>query len=96
MTLGAARKAGLVGRKRALDSTLIFDAVATMDAVTLIRSGIRGVLRVAGDGLEVELGVVIGRDDAHTRQWVNPSVITTTRAPVRSWWMRWPRTRWPW
>jgi len=39
--LGAAREAGLVGKKRALDSTPLYDAVATMDTVTLIRSAIR-------------------------------------------------------
>jgi hypothetical protein len=47
-TLEAAKAAGLVGRKRVLDSTPLYDAVATMDTVTLIRSGIRGVLKAAG------------------------------------------------
>jgi len=41
-TLTAAKAAGLVGRKRVLDSTALYDAVATMDTVTLIRSAIRG------------------------------------------------------
>jgi NADPH:quinone reductase-like Zn-dependent oxidoreductase len=36
--LDAAAKAGLVGRKRVLDSTPLYDAVATMDTITLIRS----------------------------------------------------------
>ena len=31
VTLEAARAAGLVGRKRVLDSTALYDAVATMD-----------------------------------------------------------------
>jgi len=31
--LGAARSAGLVGRRRVLDSTALYDAVATMDTV---------------------------------------------------------------
>ena len=44
VTLAAAREAGLVGRRRVLDSTALYDAVATMDTVTLIRSAIRGVL----------------------------------------------------
>ena len=35
MTLGVAEGAGLIGRKRALDSTPLYDAVATMDTVTL-------------------------------------------------------------
>lgn len=63
VTLDAARKAGLVGRKRVLDSTPLYDAVATMDTVTLIRSGIRGLLKAASADLEAELRSVIGRDD---------------------------------
>ena len=63
VTLGAAKKAGLVGRKRVLDSTPLYDAVATMDTVTLIRSGIRGVFKAAGADLAAELRSVIGRDD---------------------------------
>ncbi|HEX7266021.1 MAG TPA: hypothetical protein VF256_01195, partial [Streptosporangiaceae bacterium] len=38
--------AGLVGRRRVLDSTPLYDAVATMDTVTLIRSALRGLLKV--------------------------------------------------
>src|SRR5882757_7270063 len=34
-TLEAAKRAGLVGRRRVLDSTPLYDAVATMDTVTL-------------------------------------------------------------
>ena len=63
VTLAAAKAAGLVGRKRVLDSTPLYDAVATMDTVTLIRSGIRGVLKAAGTDLKAELRVVIRRDD---------------------------------
>jgi hypothetical protein len=63
VTLETARKAGLVGRKRVLDSTALYDAVATMDTVTLIRSGIRGLLKAAGAELGAELRSVIGRDD---------------------------------
>jgi hypothetical protein len=62
-TLEAAKAAGLVGRKRVLDSTPLYDAVATMDTVTLIRSGIRGVLRAAGADLGAQLRAVIVRDD---------------------------------
>ena len=62
--LGAANEAGLVGRKRALDSTPLYDAVSTMDTVTLIRSAIRGLLKVADDELEHELeGVLASGDD---------------------------------
>lgn len=60
--LEVAKAAGLVGRKRVLDSTPLYDAVATMDTVTLIRSAIRGLLRVAGE-LEAELRAGLARDD---------------------------------
>jgi len=43
-----AAAAGLVGRRRVLDSTPLYDAVATMDTVTLMRSALRGLLAVAG------------------------------------------------
>jgi len=62
-TLEAAKAAGLLGRKRVLDSTPLYDAVATMDTVTLIRSGIRGVLKAAGAGLGAQLRAVIVCDD---------------------------------
>jgi len=62
-TLQAARAAGLVGRKRVLDSTPLYDAVATMDTVTLIRSAIRGLLQVADAGLERQLRSGLRRDD---------------------------------
>src|SRR6266516_1967052 len=48
VTLEAARAAGLVGRRRVLDSTPLYDAVTTMDTVTLIRRAMRGLLEVAG------------------------------------------------
>ena len=50
-----------------LDSTPLYDAVATMDTVTLIRSAIRGLLAVAGDALEAELRGVLARDDDYVR-----------------------------
>ena len=49
VALGAAKEAGLVGRRRVLDSTPLYDAVATMDTITLIRSAIRALLKVADD-----------------------------------------------
>ena len=62
--LAVASEAGLVGRKRAVDSTPLYDAVATMDTVTLIRSGIRSLLRVADRALAGELRAAMsGRDD---------------------------------
>lgn len=61
-----ARSAGLVGRKRVLDSTPIYDAVATQDTLTLMRSAIRQLLRAADHGLRAELRSVISSGDAYT------------------------------
>jgi Transposase DDE domain/Transposase domain (DUF772) len=61
--LETARAAGLVGRRRVLDSTSLYDAVATMDTVTLIRSAIRGLLAVCATDLEDELRGLLTRDD---------------------------------
>jgi Transposase DDE domain/Transposase domain (DUF772) len=63
VTLEAARQAGLVGRRRVLDSTPLYDAVATMDTVTLVRSAIRGLLKAVGSELAGELRAVVRRDD---------------------------------
>ena len=65
-TLEAATRAGLVGRRRVLDSTPLYDAVATMDTVTLVRSAIRGLLKAADADLETELRGVLARDDDYT------------------------------
>jgi hypothetical protein len=61
--LDVAKEAGVVGRRRVLDSTPLYDAVATQDTVTMIRASIRGVLRVADDTLGAELRGVLKRDD---------------------------------
>jgi Transposase DDE domain/Transposase domain (DUF772) len=63
VALAAAREAGLLGRRRVLDSTPLYDAVATMDTITLIRSAIRGLLAVADAGLAAELRAVAGSGD---------------------------------
>ena len=63
VSLDAARRAGLVGARRVLDSTPLYDAVATMDTVTLVRSAIRQLLNVVEAELEAELRGVLGRDD---------------------------------
>jgi hypothetical protein len=63
-TLAVAKEAGVTGKRRVLDSTSLYDAVATMDTITLIRSAIRGLLRVVAPALEVELkGVLRAGDD---------------------------------
>jgi hypothetical protein len=61
-TLEVARGAGLLGVRRVLDSTPLYDAVATMDTVTLVRSAIRGVLAASGER-EPALRAVLRRDD---------------------------------
>ena len=62
-TVEAASSAGLVGARRVLDSTPLYDAVATMDTITLIRSAMRALLRVADEGLEAELRNLITSGD---------------------------------
>jgi hypothetical protein len=61
--LEVAKSAGLVGRKRVLDSTALYDAVATQDTVTMIRSAIRGLLQAADEALAQQLRGVLKRDD---------------------------------
>jgi hypothetical protein len=65
VTVAAARQAGLVGVRRVLDSTPLYDAVATMDTVTLLGSAIRGVLKVADQVLEAELRGVLASGEAY-------------------------------
>ena len=64
-TLEAAQAAGLVGRRRVLDSTPLYDAVATMDTVTLVRSAIRGLLKACDGELAGELRGLLRRDDGY-------------------------------
>lgn len=63
VTLEAARSAGVVSAKRVLDSTPLYDAVATQDTVTMIRSAIRQLLAAADADLAAELRAVLARDD---------------------------------
>src|ERR1017187_1008235 len=64
IVLDAAKAAGLVGRKRVLDSTPLYDAVATMDTITLIRSAVRNLLKVTDGSLRAEvLAVLTSGDD---------------------------------
>jgi len=59
-----AGEAGLLGAKRVLDSTPLYDAVATMDTITLMRSAVRTLFKVADPVLEAELrGLIRSRDD---------------------------------
>jgi hypothetical protein len=66
VTLGAARAAGLVGRHRVLDSAPLYDAVTTMDTVTLVRSALRGLLRVADGELAEQLRAALTSGDDYT------------------------------
>ncbi len=62
--LGTGSHAGLIGRRRVRDSTPLYDAVETMDTITLIQSAIRGLLKVAGPERRAELvGVLKSGDD---------------------------------
>jgi hypothetical protein len=65
VVLEVCRRAGLVGRRRVLDSTALYDSVATMDTVTLVRSAIRGLLAVCDGGLEHELRALLVREDEY-------------------------------
>jgi IS5 family transposase len=78
VTFDAARRAGIVSAKRVLDSTPLYDAVATQDTVTMIRSAIRQLLGAADEVLEGELRGVLHRDDDYgsggkpTCDWDDP------------------------
>ncbi|HEX3312969.1 MAG TPA: transposase, partial [Streptosporangiaceae bacterium] len=64
VTVEAARQAGLVGVRRVLDSTPLYDAVATMDTVTLLGAAIRGLLKAADEPSAAELrGVLASAED---------------------------------
>jgi hypothetical protein len=69
VALAAAGKAGLLGRRRVLDSTPLYDAVATMDTVTLIR----GLLKAAGPDLCELLRAVLTAGD-HYASAAKPAV----------------------
>jgi hypothetical protein len=58
-----AAEAGLLGVKRVLDSAPIYDAVATMDTITLIRSAIRGLLKAAEGDLRAALRAALSSGD---------------------------------
>ena len=64
VVLDAARAAGAVSPRRVLDSAPIYDAVATQDTVTMLRSAIRQTLAAAdAAGSEQPLRAVLRRDD---------------------------------
>ena len=63
--LDVAKKANLVGKKRIVDSTALYDAVATQDTVTLVRSAIVGVLRGVDQETATGLRAHLKRDDTY-------------------------------
>lgn len=65
-TVEVAAQAGLVGRRRVLDSAPIYDAVATQDTITLVRSAIRNLLRAADHVLRAQLRAVLLSQDTYT------------------------------
>jgi transposase/IS5 family transposase len=65
--LDVAKKANLVGKKRIVDSTALYDAVATQDTVTLVRSAIVGVLRVVDAETAMGLRKLLKRDDPYDK-----------------------------
>jgi IS5 family transposase len=79
VTFDAAHRSGVVSAKRVLDSTPLYDAVATQDTVTMIRSAIRQLLAAADADLEAELRGVLRRDDDYgsggkpTCDWDDPA-----------------------
>ena len=79
VVLDVAKQAGLVGRKRVLDSTALYDAVATQDTVTLIRSAIRALLKVAEGELALQLLALLKRDDDYRARASRPAIGMTRR-----------------
>jgi transposase len=65
--IGAAREAGLIGRKRVLDSTALYDAVATQDTVTLVRSALVKLLDAVDAEVAKQLRAAFERDDDYRK-----------------------------
>ena len=78
--------------RRALDSTILDDAVARQDTVTQLIAAIRRVAR------EVPGAAEAGRGALHRRMTTpgraSPRSPGTTRPPATSWSRRWSTTRW--
>lgn len=65
-TVVQAKKKGRVSRRvRVVDSTPLYDAVATQDTVTQVRSAIRKVLRSAPAEIAAEMRQALQRDDTY-------------------------------
>jgi hypothetical protein len=63
VTCDLARRVGLVGVRRVLDSAPLEDAVTTQDTVTMLRGAIRGLLRACPPPLATKVRGLLRRDD---------------------------------
>jgi Transposase DDE domain/Transposase domain (DUF772) len=63
VTCALARRLGLVGVKRVLDSAPLEDAVTTQDTVTMLRGAIRGLLRACRPALKAKVRAGLLRAD---------------------------------
>jgi hypothetical protein len=80
-TRAVGRATGVLGgRARVLDSTPLYDAVATQDTVTQLRSGVRKLLMVlAGTNLGAKVRLALGRRDDYASpgkppcDWADPA-----------------------
>jgi Transposase DDE domain/Transposase domain (DUF772) len=63
VTCELARRVGLVGVKRVLDSAPLEDAVTTQDTVTMLRGAIRGLLRACPPTLAAKVRSLLLRED---------------------------------
>jgi hypothetical protein len=89
--LAMAKGAGLVGRKRVLDSTALYDAVATQDTVTMIRSAIRALL-VVSTSRWLCYCARSSPATTTTPAAASPRATGMTRPPERRWSTRWHAT----
>ena len=97
VVLDAAREAGALSQRRVLDSAPVYDAVATQDTVTMLRSALRQVFAAAGaEGFDEQLRAVLGRGDDYASgakpdcDWEDPAardalvaVVASPRTPRR-------------
>ena len=91
VVLDAARAAGAVSPRRVLDSAPVYDAVATQDTVTMLRSAIRQTLAAAD---AAGFGRGCGRCCAETTTTPRAARLCATgRTPrrARRWWQSSPR-----
>ena len=86
----------LKNRARVLDSTPVYDAVATQDTVTQLRAAVRKVLAA----LDQAGSPVGGSGGCCAAMMTTPARVSrratgTIRLPARRWSMSWSGTRWP-